>query len=193
MRYSTCCHHPIYLELLKSWIKVAIEVVHEVNQLWESYWINESTVKSTLKVKHVKLVLPQLLSSHLWDRWSQQCLQRRWSRNQSSPRRPGGYQWFYLISTLKNLFQLDVPDDGEREEVVESFLRLHLLLVELLHLLNHLLGKNLRINKCNFVEIALNTNQPPCTRWGNEPVSRWEHSWQRSRRAAWWSWESWQS
>ena len=71
---------------------------------------------------------------------------------------------FYFISSLKNLFQLDIPDNGEREEVVEGLLGLHLLLVELLHLLNHLLGKNLRMNKCNFDEIALNTNQPPCTR-----------------------------
>ena len=45
---------------------------------------------------------------------------------------------------MKNLFQLDIPDNGEREEVVEGLLGLHLLLVELLHLLDHLLGENLR-------------------------------------------------
>ena len=51
---------------------------------------------------------------------------------------------FYFIPSLKNLFQLDIPDNGEREEVVEGLLGLHLLLVELLHLLDHLFGENLR-------------------------------------------------
>ena len=55
-----------------------------------------------------------------------------------------------FLSALKNLFELDVPDDGEREEVVEGFLRLHLLLVELLHLLDHLLCKNLRTRSIQF-------------------------------------------
>ena len=44
-----------------------------------------------------------------------------------------------------NLLQLDVPDNGEWQKVVEGFLGLHLLLVQLLHLLNHLLCKHLEI------------------------------------------------
>ena len=161
---------PIHLELLKPCIKVAIEVVHEVNQLWKSnfglvnqlwksYLISQSTVKShwecfTLKVKHVKSILPQLLSSHLWDRWSRQYRQRRWSRNQNSPQKPG-YRWEEIIflSIFKNLFQLDIPDNGKREEVVESFLSLHLFLVQLLNLLNHLLCKHLKTKNSILMNI----------------------------------------
>ena len=44
-----------------------------------------------------------------------------------------------------NLLQLDVPDNGEWQKVMEGFLCLHLFLVQLLHLLNHLFRKHLEI------------------------------------------------
>ena len=46
-----------------------------------------------------------------------------------------------------NLLELDVPDNGEWQKVMEGFLGLHLLLVQLLHLLNHLFRKHLEILK----------------------------------------------
>ena len=74
---------------------------------------------------------------------------------------------FYFISSLKNLFQLDIPDNGEREEVVEGLLGLHLLLVELLHLLDHLFGENLRWGVLSLKNGGIYI-QDHC----NKPVSR---------------------
>ena len=91
-----------------------------------------------------------------------------------------------------NLLQLDVPDNGEWQKVVEGFLGLHLLLVQLLHLLNHLLCKHLEI--CGRLKSLFTS----ITFWrkniyqGTSPVSQWGRSWRKSRKGGWWGWKHYQ-
>ena len=137
-------------------------MVHEVDQL-EQNKLKNCCKQIVGPLFNFHFQLPQSQSSHLWDRWNRRCRRRRSSRNQSSLQRPGWrtviegeivlfcyhFLWVLAPSPKKwlyknnNLLQLDVPDNGKWQKVVEGFLGLHLLLVQLLHLLNHLFRKHL--------------------------------------------------
>ena len=157
--------------------------IEKINQLWKNHF-ESLTCEST--------VLPQSLSSHLWDRWIRLCRQRRWSRNQSSPQRPGHisgfiipqldfyfeepfsawYPWQWWVARSRGKLSPSSSSPGPAPAPSQS--------------------PPLQKPEDGSIQfwwmfgILLLTHQPKA-RWGsgNPPVSRWEHSWQRSRRGEW--------